>query len=106
MLYEVITYTVANVSLPRQRSAMIPIVSDAVTVAPLSIYNETVLQSHPLNRITSYNVCYTKLLRLQGDAAALRLGEGDIGRIEQQHPGGPQEAVITSYSIHYTKLYD
>ena len=57
-------------------------------------------------RITSYNVCYTKLLRSQpftgdyllstnsgfgGVNAALILGRG---------------SVITSYSIHYTKLYE
>ena len=42
-------------------------------------------------RITSYNVCYTKLLRLT----------------ESNHPDFfGKNYVITSYSIHYTKLYD
>ena len=42
-------------------------------------------------RITSYNVCYTKLLR--------------VGKVT---PKGETQLtpVITSYSIHYTKLYD
>ena len=42
-------------------------------------------------RITSYNVCYTKLLRR---------GYGRPGICS------PSRNVITSYSIHYTKLYD
>ena len=40
-------------------------------------------------RITSYNVCYTKLLRACASA-----------------PRGRRHPVITSYSIHYTKLYE
>ena len=67
-------------------------------------------------RITSYNVCYTKLLRdskktkefkqierktwqlKNGASAALdRLAENEL---ESGH------IVITSYSIHYTKLYE
>ena len=42
-------------------------------------------------RITSYNVCYTKLLRY----------------IRSEQPKLYKNiAVITSYSIHYTKLYE
>ena len=44
-------------------------------------------------RITSYNVCYTKLLR-----TALHLLLSPVG--------AAIPCVITSYSIHYTKLYD
>ena len=45
-------------------------------------------------RITSYNVCYTKLLRIDRDrAVCVPLVSGGT-------------AVITSYSIHYTKLYE
>ena len=83
-------------------------------------------------RITSYNVCYTKLLRIN-------LGATAIGTTVTAAPGYPELAtkhlsditgiefilagdlieatsdtgayvllsgVITSYSIHYTKLYD
>ena len=55
-------------------------------------------------RITSYNVCYTKLLRdrrRRGDGP----GQGRVGAVigAERHPVLP---VITSYSIHYTKLYD
>ena len=47
-----------------------------------------------VSRITSYNVCYTKLLRDVIEAA--------VKRVLSTLNGG----VITSYSIHYTKLYD
>ena len=57
-------------------------------------------------RITSYNVCYTKLLR--PDSPGFR---GAVAApISEPHKGLPKssgdETVITSYSIHYTKLYD
>jgi hypothetical protein len=48
-LGELFQYTVGSVSLPRQRSAMIPIITDPVQVEPLSIYNQAVLAGHPLN---------------------------------------------------------
>ena len=87
-------------------------------------------------RITSYNVCYTKLLRLVAVHTAcrsLKSGECDmaiaggisitIGEIKISSLKNAKElksaldmsmvesrddmvSVITSYSIHYTKLYD
>jgi hypothetical protein len=48
-LGELFQYQVPGVSLPRQRSAMIPIVTDEVAVERLSIYNQGVLAKHPLN---------------------------------------------------------
>ncbi|MDB5319082.1 MAG: hypothetical protein JWN40_713 [Phycisphaerales bacterium] len=47
-LGELFQYTVGSVSLPRQRSAMIPIVADDVEVERLSIYNYGVLAKNPL----------------------------------------------------------
>ncbi|HSI32484.1 MAG TPA: DUF4139 domain-containing protein [Tepidisphaeraceae bacterium] len=47
-LGELFQYTVPNVSLARQRSAMIPIVTDDLEVERLSIYNIGVLAKHPL----------------------------------------------------------
>ena len=70
------------------------------------------------NRITSYNVCYTKLLRLGAiDTFFDYYRNGDIeGKLRQSslflndNGGGGMigevDIVITSYSIHYTKLYD
>ncbi|HWE02147.1 MAG TPA: hypothetical protein VG326_07015 [Tepidisphaeraceae bacterium] len=45
---EFFQYTVGDVSLPRQKSAMIPIVADTVKATRLSIYNAAVLPDHPL----------------------------------------------------------
>ena len=45
---ELFQYTVPDVSLPRQKSAMIPILSDGVKVRRLSIYNASVLATNPL----------------------------------------------------------
>jgi len=45
---ELFQYTVPDVSLPRQKSAMIPILSDDVRIRRLSIYNASVLDSNPL----------------------------------------------------------
>ena len=68
-----------------------------------------------VGRITSYNVCYTKLLRTDsedppvvrfdvenkpGVSNLLSLMHGVTGRSISELD------VITSYSIHYTKLYD
>ena len=54
-------------------------------------------------RITSYNVCYTKLLRVLLKLRMLNSTESyrNILRISIS-----QIIVITSYSIHYTKLYE
>ena len=75
------------------------------------------------SRITSYNVCYTKLLRfdkagayaIQGLAAAMvRRIAGSYSNVVglplcevvEALTAAGLTSVITSYSIHYTKLYD
>ena len=62
-------------------------------------------------RITSYNVCYTKLLRTGRIGVGLSPnGEGNqwktLNLSGQGSLAGRMEHVITSYSIHYTKLYE
>ncbi|MCA9249546.1 MAG: hypothetical protein KDA54_00305 [Phycisphaerales bacterium] len=46
---ELFQYKVGGVTLPRQRSSMIPIVTDDIEVERVSIYNQGVLAKHPLN---------------------------------------------------------
>ena len=114
--------------------------SDSKSVSqPISYNHKKHISEVGLTRITSYNVCYTKLLRglPPGDPAIPagserllpvlpspprgRLSPGGI-RVDR-FPGRGQQrrllpaqgegslryhrmCVITSYSIHYTKLYD
>lgn len=59
---ELFQYTVGNVSLPRQRSAMIPIVTDPIEVERLSIYNAQVLPKNPLNGARVKNTTEKHLL--------------------------------------------
>src|SRR5437899_767235 len=47
-LGELFQYNIANVSLPRQPSAMLPIVTDDIVAERVSIYNQSVLAKHPL----------------------------------------------------------
>ena len=53
-------------------------------------------------RITSYNVCYTKLLRFKDVAGS----EGNTGKGHEahRHQAGGDEGRITSYNVCYTKL--
>ena len=120
MLYEVIT------RIENDRRALI-LVDYAHTGDALEKVLQTVAGLSP--RITSYNVCYTKLLRFLGNVAEQPQHESGQGvdvlfrqpQIEPSiyRPQGstavdqitprfefPQHYVITSYSIHYTKLYD
>lgn len=46
---ELFQYTVGSVTLPRQQSAMIPIVTDEIEAERVSIYNASVLANNPLN---------------------------------------------------------
>src|ERR1051325_11341447 len=59
---ELFQYSVSNVSLPRQRSAMLPIVTDPIDVEKLSIYNLNVLPKNPLNGAKVKNTTKKHLL--------------------------------------------
>jgi hypothetical protein len=69
---ELFQYTVGNVSLPRQKSAMLPIITDAVEVEKLSIYNQNVLAKNPLNGARLKNT--TKKHLLQGPITVIEAG--------------------------------
>ena len=99
---ELFQYTVGNVNLPRQRSAMIPIVTDDLEVEKLSIYNQNVLAKHPLNGARVKNTTGKHLL--QGPITVLEGASyaGDA-RIDNVPPG--QERLI-SYGIDLQMLVD
>jgi hypothetical protein len=97
---ELFQYTVGSVTLPRQKSAMIPIVTDPVEVEKLSIYNAAVLPRNPLNGARVKNTTGKHLL--QGPVTVLDGGTyaGDA-RIDDLPPG--QERLL-SYGIDQTIL--
>lgn len=99
---ELFQYTVANVSLPRQRSAMIPIVSDDIQVQKLSIYNASVLPRNPLNGARITNTTDKHLLAgpitvLQDGAYA---GDAQVGNLP------PGQNRLISYGIDLQMLVD
>ncbi len=59
---ELFEYTVGNVSLARQSSAMIPIITDPIEVERVSIYNQSVLPRNPLNGVRVKNTTKNHLL--------------------------------------------
>jgi hypothetical protein len=59
---ELFQYTIGNVSLPRQSSAMIPIVADPVKIERLSIFSPAVLPRNPLNGARLTNTTAKHLL--------------------------------------------
>jgi hypothetical protein len=95
-------YTVDNVTLARQKSAMLPIVTDSIALERLSIYNAGVLATHPLNGVRLKNTTGKHLL--QGPLTVLENGgyAGDA-RIDNLPPG--QERLL-SYGIDLDVLVD
>lgn len=61
-LGELFQYTIPSVSLPRQKSAMLPIVTDAIDADRVSIYNASVLPKNPLNGALLKNTTTKHLL--------------------------------------------
>jgi hypothetical protein len=99
---ELFQYTIDNVSMPRQSSAMIPIVSDGVKVERLSIYNPAVLPRNPLNGARLKN---TSGKHLRGGPITLFDGGSYAGdaQIEDTPPG--QDRLI-SYGVDQEMLVD
>ena len=94
---ELFQYTVGNVSLPRQRSAMIPIINDPVEVEKLSIFNQSVLGNHPLNGARLKNTTADAKHLLGGPVTVFDEGRyaGDA-QIDNVPPG---ETRLLSYGI-------
>ncbi|HVX61051.1 MAG TPA: hypothetical protein VHC19_10630 [Pirellulales bacterium] len=83
------------VDLPRQQSAMLPIVNDKVEGEKLSIYNPNVQAKHPLNGLRLKNT--TDLHLMQGPITVFDGGSyaGDA-RIEDLQPGSER---LISYAL-------
>jgi hypothetical protein len=101
-LGELFEYTVGSVSLARQKSAMIPIVTDDIDVEKVSIYNQNVLANHPLNGAKVRNTTSKHLL--QGPVTVLEAGSyaGDA-RIDDVPPG---QSRLLSYGIDLNLFVD
>jgi hypothetical protein len=99
---ELFQYAVPNVTLARQKSAMLPIITDTVCVERLSIYNSAVLRTNPLNGVLLKNTTGKHLL--QGPLTVLDKGgyAGDA-RIDNVPPG--QERLL-SYGIDLDMIVD
>jgi hypothetical protein len=94
-LGELFQYTVPNVTLARQKSAMLPIVTDSVSIERISIYNASVLAQHPLNGVRLINTTGKHLQ--QGPVTVLdQNGYAGDARIDNLPPG--QERLL-SYGI-------
>ncbi|MFM9057938.1 MAG: hypothetical protein ACKOSQ_02230 [Planctomycetaceae bacterium] len=95
-LGELFRYEIAKpVSIGRQRSAMLPIVSEEVEAEKVSIYDERVLAKHPLAGLRLVNS--TKLNLMQGP---ITVYDGDAyagdARVEDLAPGGER---LVSYAV-------
>ncbi|MEX0669842.1 MAG: hypothetical protein WD060_05240 [Pirellulales bacterium] len=95
-LGELFRYEIAKpVSIARQRSAMLAIVSEPIEAEKVSIYDERVLAKHPLAGLRLKNI--TKLNLMQGPVTVYDAGAyaGDA-RIEDLAPGGER---LVSYAV-------
>jgi hypothetical protein len=94
-LGELFQYTVGDVSIKRQESAMIPIVTDDIDAQKVSIYNQNVLPNHPLNGVRIKNTTHKHLL--QGPITVIEAGSyaGDA-QIDDTPPG---QRRLVSYGI-------
>jgi hypothetical protein len=101
-LGELFQYTIAHVTLARQQSSLVPIVTDSVSTEALSIYNETVLPRNPLNGVMLTNT--TGKLLPQGPITVLQNGgyAGD-SRIEDL-PAGQKR--LLSFGVDLETLVD
>jgi hypothetical protein len=101
-LGELFQYSVGNVTLARQKSAMLPIITDSIAVERVSIYNPGVLQRNPLNGVILKNITDKHLL--QGPITVLDKNSyaGDA-RIDNVPPG--QERLL-SYGVDLEMLVD
>ncbi|MEP6620990.1 MAG: hypothetical protein ABJE47_16815 [bacterium] len=94
-LGELFQYTVPNVTLARQKSAMLPIITDSVELERLSIFNASALASNPLNGVWLKN---TTGKHLQQGPVTVLDGGGYAGdaRVDNVPPG---QTRLLSYGV-------
>lgn len=99
---ELFEYALTDITLSRQSSAMVPIVTEQIEAKPVSIYNGTVLQRYPLNGARIKNTTSKHLL--QGPITVFAGGSyaGDA-QINNVPPG--QERLV-SFGIDLSTLVD
>jgi hypothetical protein len=99
---ELFEYTVGSVTLPRQKSAMLPIITDPIDVERVSIYNQSVLPRNPLNGAKISNTTKKHLL-----AGPITVFDGATyagdAQIDNLPPG--QERLL-SYGVDLQMLVD
>ncbi len=101
-LGELFSYSIPNVTLPRQKSAMLPIITDSISIARVSIYNASVLASNPLNGVRLKNTTGKHLL--QGPITVFeKNGYAGDARIDNVPPG--QERLL-SYGVDLELVVD
>lgn len=100
---ELFQYTAPGVSLARQRSAMIPILNDPFDVRKVSVFNQAVLDKHPLNGARLKNDGPDKKHLSQGPVTVYDGGRyaGDA-RLDDVAPG--QERLLT-YGVDLQVLF-
>lgn len=101
-LGELFQYAIPNVTLARQKSAMLPIVTDSVGIDRVSIYNAAVLPRNPLYGVRLHNTTGKHLL--QGPVTVLEQGSyaGDA-QIDNVPPG---QSRLLSYGVDLDLLID
>lgn len=83
------------VSIPRRQSAMLPIVSESVSVERLSVYNQTVHSKHPLNTLNMSNA--TSLHLMQGPVTVF---DGNLYAGDAKLPDlKPAEKRMVAYAL-------
>ncbi len=94
-LGELFEYTVAGITLPRQKSAMIPIVTESVDAERVTIYNASVLATNSLYGVRLKNTTGKSLL--QGPLTILEKG-GYAGDAQIDNLPAGQERLL-SYGV-------
>ncbi len=88
-------YAVPDVTLPRRRSAMLPIVTDPISARRVSIYNRSVLAGHPLRgaRLTNNTGKHLLAGPITIFDAGAYAGDASIGDL------GPNDERLISYAV-------